>query len=474
MKWYYFSLGVALLTTACTPSCPVKNCDTYAEAPDPSPDASADWSKVSNQLNVSFGNTDTRYAKSSIPAMEKTKAWTGSGWRGERVSAQVVLWSAADIEQIECEFTPFHSGKNTLDAGIAQARFVRYVLTDAFGTGCGYRKPEDYPVSLSPDMLDSLDCFNLEANTTRPVWLTFDIPADAHPGIYTGKLTVFARNQKMQKLNISLEVLPQTLPKSKEWKYHLDLWQHPSAVARVNNVKPWSEEHWRLLEMQMKILADAGQKVITATLNKDPWNHQCYDAYEDMILWTKNANGTWTYDYTVFDRWVELMLQLGITKMINCYSMIPWNNELHYYNAATGTQINISAKPGSKEFVELWTPFLKDFRKHLEEKAWLNITNIAMDERNPPDMLIALDLLQKVAPEFGVSLAGHSYKEYPFLKDLCVAFGEPFEDADLANRKQNGLNSTVYVCCGPEFPNTYTFSNPAEATYIAWYVAATG
>ncbi len=25
----------------------------------------------------------------------------------------------------------------------------------------------------------------------------------------------------------------------------------------------------------MKPLADAGQKVVTATLNKDPWNNQC-------------------------------------------------------------------------------------------------------------------------------------------------------------------------------------------------------
>ena len=40
------------------------------------------------------------------------------------------------------------------------------------------------------------------------------------------------------------------------------------------------------------MLADAGQKVVTATLNKDPWNHQCFDAYEDMIRWTTRADGT--------------------------------------------------------------------------------------------------------------------------------------------------------------------------------------
>ena len=357
-----------------------------------------------------------------------------------------------------------------MDAGIAQARFVRYVLTDIFEPGCGYRKPEDFPSSLSPDMLDSLSCFNLEAKTARPVWLTFDIPADAQPGLYAGAVNIYARNQKTQKLNISLEVLPQTLPGAEEWAFHLDLWQHPSAVARVNNVKPWSEEHWKLLEAPMRMLANAGQKVITATINKDPWNNQCFDAYEDMIIWTKNADGSLMYDYSVFDRWVEFMMQLGITKMINCYSMIPWNNELHYYDVSVGNLVNISAKPGTKEFAELWTPFLKDFRRHLDEKGWLNITNIAMDERSPQDMKAMLELLNKVAPEFGVSLADNhkSYRQYPFLKDICIVFGATFDEADIAYRSRHQLISTFYVCCSEKFPNVFTFSDPAEAAYIAW------
>ena len=475
MKWYYYVLLVALMA-ACTESRPAKTCGTYAESPDPAPDTLADWSKVSKQLNVSFGDIDTRYARSSIPVNEKVTGWRGSGWRGERISAQVALWSAADIEQVECEFTPFVSDVGVMDAGIAQARFVRYVLTDIFEPGCGYRRPENFPVSLSPDMLDTLKCFNIEAKTTRPVWLTFDIPADAKAGVYSGTLNIYALNRKMQKLNISLEVLPQTLPDAKEWEFHLDLWQHPSAIARVNNVKPWSEEHWRLLEAPMKMLAQAGQKVITATINKDPWNVQCYDAYENMIVWTKNIDGSWTYDYSVFDRWVELMMRLGVTGMINCYSMIPWNNELRYYDAAAEKDVDVRARPGSKEFVDLWTPFLADFRRHLAEKGWLGITNIAMDERSPQDMKATLELLNRVAPEFGIALADNhkSYRQYPYLKDICIGFGATFDEADLAFRKQNGLISTYYVCCSDKFPNVFTFSDPAEAAYIAWYATAAG
>jgi len=268
--------------------------------------------------------------------------------------------------------------------------------------------------------------------------------------------------------------LPQTLPEPKDWKFHLDMWQHPSAVARIYDVEHWSEEHWKLLESEMKMLVNAGQKVITATINKDPWNNQCYDAYENMITWTKNADGSWMYDYSVFDRWVKLMMNLGVTKVINCYSMLPWNNELRYFDAAANMQVDISAKPGSKEFVDLWTPFLVDFRRHLKEKGWLEITNIAMDERSPQDMKTTLEFLQKVAPEFGVSLADNhkSYKQYPYLKDISIGISATFEPEDLAYRKEHGLISTYYVCCSDRFPNTFTFSDPSEATYIAWYATA--
>ncbi|MDR0799335.1 MAG: DUF4091 domain-containing protein [Dysgonamonadaceae bacterium] len=447
----------------------------FAEAPDPAIVDSA-WGKVSGGLHVSFGSIDVRYSESSVPDVKLSFSWKGAGCRGERVSAQAVLWADEAIERIECEFTPFTSAKAKLPSNIAQVRFVRYVLTDEFGNACRWHDPAVYPPSPAADMLDTLKHFDLNAKTACPVWLSFNIPADAKPGVYTGKLKIVAKNRKPQQLDISLEVLPQTLPRPKDWAFHLDLWQHPSAVARVHNVKPWSEEHWALLEAPMAMLAAAGQKVITANINKDPWNHQCYDAYEDMIVWTKEKDGTWQYDYTVFDRWVNLMMRLGIRKEINCYSMIPWNNELHYRDAAKGTVVDVQAIPGTDSFAEMWSPFLKDFSRHLKEKGWLEITNIAIDERAPKEMQAMLEFLTKTTPEIGVALADNhkSYQLFPDLKDVCISFGAVFDGKDLALRKEKGLVSTMYVCCAHEFPNVFTFSNPAEGAYIGWYTAAAG
>jgi hypothetical protein len=247
-------------------------------------------------------------------------------------------------------------------------------------------------------------------------------------------------------------------------------------VARAQRLKLWSEEHFEAMRPLMQMLAGAGQKVVTATLNKDPWNHQCYDAYEDMIVWTKHEDGSWTYDYTIFDKWVNFMINLGIKNMINCYSMAPWNNEIHYKDAKSGTMTTIKADPGTKAFSEMWSPFLKDFVQHLDKNNWLKITNIAMDERPPAIMDEILGLLQRVAPELGIAFADNhqSYKRYPHIKDLCVDVASAPDSSELAYRKANGLNTTYYVCCSHKFPNMFTFSDPAEAVYAGWYAKANG
>ena len=167
----------------------------------------------------------------------------------------------------------------------------------------------------------------------------------------------------------------------------------------------------------------------------------------------------------------------GIKKQINCYSMVPWGNELYYFDEKTGEELKVKAAPGSKEYAGMWIPFLKDFRAHLEQKGWNKITRIAMDERAPEEMKAMLKLLEDVAPEFGVALADNhkSYKLYPDqLKDLCVLYGDTIGDEDLNYRKSNGYVSTYYVCCGPEFPNTFTFSPPVESVFIGWYTMAAG
>lgn len=468
-------MGLSLLgLTSCESKRPDKECITFEEMKDPTNDTLSDWSNVPEGLQASFISIDERMPKSVAPSVPIQKSVSLSGWKGEKVSGQLLLWSTEAIDQVEIEFTDFESEEDKMSASVAQARFVRYVMTDVFGPGCGHRKPGDFPASLSADMLDDLECFDIGAKTARPVWLTFSIPSDAVAGNYQGKLKLYAEGRSVDDFEIELAVVDQVLPEPSEWLYHLDLWQHPSAVARVHNLEVWSDAHFEKMKPLMKMLANAGQKVITATLNKDPWNNQCYDAYADMIVWTKNKDQSWSFDYTIFDKWVQYMMDLGIDKMINCYSLLTWNNQLHYKDEAKGKVITVELKAQSKEYAEIWSVFLKDFILHLRSKGWLEKTNIAMDERAPADMQAALKVLESAAPELGISLADNhrSYQEYPWIKDICVGAGNQVSKEEIDVRRAKELITTYYVCCSDKFPNMFTFSAPAESVYAAWYAVA--
>lgn len=454
---------------------PKKIYSTFTEMADPNRLEGDIWSNASEKMNVSFVSTDLKFPKSEEPIItENLYQHKVTGWRGEKLYSEILVWSKEAIKNIEYSISDFQSAGHKLDSNIANIKFVRYVMTDEFAGGCGYRTPQDFAESLSQDMLDPITTMDLDAQTVRPLWITVEVPRSTPPGLYRGEITISADNEESKKLLLDIEVQNPTLAEPKNWNYHLDLWQHPAAVARTENLKMWSDEHFEALKPVMKMLADAGQKVITTTLNKDPWNNQCFDPYADMITWTKHEKNKWTYDYTVFDRWVDMMLNLGINKMINCYSVVPWNNELHYFDAVGDSIVNIQADPGSDIFNDVWHHFLKDFKAHLTDKGWLEITNIAMDERSPKEMEATVKMLQKEAPELGISYADNqkSYKKYPFVKDISIAAGAYIDPADIKDRQDRGLTTTYYVCCSDAFPNMFTFSGPAESVYAGWYALA--
>jgi hypothetical protein len=169
------------------------------------------------------------------------------------------------------------------------------------------------------------------------------------------------------------------------------------------------------------------------------------------------------------------MLDLGIRKEVNCYSMIPWNLKFWYYDAAAGKDTFIVAKPGSAEYDAHWRPMLTDFVKHLKAKGWFNITTIAMDERTMEDMKWTIALIKSVDKDFKVSLAGSYHAEIERgLVDLCIASAEVIPAEVLAERKKRGDITTYYTYCREGHPNTFTFSPPAEATWLSWYAAMKG
>ena len=474
----FFSVFAVVALTGCT----CKTVETFEEAADPvalSNEAKEAWDDVKRGMNVAWGTPDLVYSRSEVP-QNLTDSYKATAWKGERVSAQAVLWTAKDIEGVECEISDFVADGATLPASIAEARFVRYTLADKVDKSCLCGRPNGHPAILQADMLDNIEKMDIEENTTRPIWVSVAVPHDVKAGVYKATLKVSRCGLGSKKLPLEIEVIDQELAKPADWKFHLDLWQHPSAVARAEGVDLWSEEHYEAMRPLMQMLADAGQKVITATLNRDPWQYQCFDDYEPMIYWYRYDNDEWKYDYSRFDKWVEFMMSLGVDKQINCYGMLPWGKcILDYQDMRSDAKDNrnrkISTTPQEDKYEKVWGPFLRDFSAHLREKGWLHITNMAIDERKPEDMDVAAAMIKKYAPELGFAMADNhdSYKRYSNMRDVCVGQKHSvMAQEEIASRRANGDVSTFYVCCSTLFPNAFTNSQPYESELLCLYAVA--
>lgn len=402
-----------------------------------------------------------RFTPRQTPSAEDgSSSWKASAWRGERVNGQIVTWSAEERKGLKIKAQPLHGpGKATLPV---RASFVR--ATKA--------KNE-----LLPDIIDdSNQTRDLPAGESATVWLAIDVPANAPAGTYRGEVTVSPRGGASFRCPVELQVLPATLPPPEEWSFHLDLWQYPEAVARWHQVPAWSPRHFALLKPLMQRLAAAGQKAITCTIIDEAWNGQTYDKCPSMVEWRRKSNGTMSYDYKVFDQWVEFMTkEVGMKGQISCYTMLPWSKAVRVFDEKSGQYEKIAVKPGTPEYEKLWGHFLDDFRAHVTRKGWLERICIGMDERPDGQVKALLGVLKAHAPEFRIASAVNAPTgTSSSIEDLSVVLPHAGSvlSGVLDKRRAAGQKTTVYVCCGPAKPNTFTASPPAEGAWLGIYAAA--
>ena len=380
------------------------------------------------------------------------------GWQGERLNAQVLAVSPGGFEELSVEplILTFPDGTRLT----ARLDWVRYTLANG---------------SLVPDILDG-SAPRAFPGCVRPLWLSVDLPRTC-AGTAEGTLRVRINGQ-LHTLPVSAHAQPFRLPEPRDWACHLDLWQHPDAVARWHDVPMWSPAHLALLKPQMQRLAAMGQKTITATLIDEAWDGQTYDRFRGMIAATQRLDGSWAYDYTAFDTWVRFMREeIGLSHAtIHCYTLVPWSLRFAYYSEAAGRILTPRLQPGTPEYEAFWGPFLTAFVEHLRAQGWEADTRLAMDER--PDALLrpAHALARKYAPSLPIVAACNAPSDMnSAFADVSYAYEISEQLFSIAaERRAKGHFTTFYVCCFPARPNTFMASTLAESEWLLPFAAHCG
>lgn len=489
MKKYFFLLGLTLIiplqaqekqgvthSKQQTGQAPFPK-EMYIELPNPVKANPQEW-KSHKGIAAGWGSTDVRYKKES-PVTDLKPTETLTAWRGERISGQIVVVNADKEATLSVDVSDFKHAKtkSMLKKEHLSADFVRYVMTDELNKdrkgGCGRRIATNFDSTLVADAIDPYaKKLTIPAQTSRGIWVKVQVPQNILPGTYKGVISVKNNGKLVQKLPLEINVLDRSLPTPSHWKFHLDLWQNPYAVARYHNVTPWSKEHFDKLRVELQPYVNAGGKSITTSIMYKPWGGQTYDAFNSMVTWFRKYDGSWYFDFSVFDKWVEFMHQMGVNKQINCYSMVPWKLSFQYFDQATNQMQQIETQPGKPEYEAIWGAMLSSFAKHLKSKGWFEKTYISMDERPMEVMLETFKIIKKADPNFKVSFAGNWHPEIEAdLDDYCVALRMKFSDEVKNKRREQGKISTYYTCCTEPAPNTFTFSEPAESEWLAWFAA---
>lgn len=360
---------------------------------------------------------------------------------------------------------------------------------------------------LYGDCLRSDSVVDVEADTPAAVFVRFEIPKDLAPGKYSGIFKVFSTRLfddevLVDRIKYTINVKDIVLPDPAENSLHLDLWQHNCNIARKAGVRNWSDRHFEVIEPYLKALAALGQRCVTAVVSEIPWSGQrCFQDKEtpsnlfeySMISVSRNPDKSYTYDYSVLDRYIKLCFGCGIDREIEVFGLVNnWISVSDGFSNFTDTpeaiRIRYRLPDGSFKYMKKSKDiedYIKALYQHFQQMGWLEKVRVVADEPADHNALRqSLTMLQRIAPGFKYKAAFGRKPFYDEFKDViddfCViitGLTQAAEDWKQIFREDKSHRFTYYVCCFPEFPNTFLSSELLETRYLmilADYFGLTG
>jgi hypothetical protein len=297
-------------------------------------------------------------------------------------------------------------------------------------------------------------------------------------------------------LGFEVDVKDVVLPQPKDFKFYLNLWQHPSNIARKYCVELWSDEHFRILENYILSLAQLGQKTATIVVSEVPWSGQrCYSVLNyisnmfeySSIRVEKDEKGQLILDFSAMDKYIELCFKYGIDKEIEVIGLLniwyfpqdgfgkladdyPDAVRIRYYCQKEKKYKFINK---GKEILD----YIAQLEKHFIQKGWIDLVRIMADE--PHDEFKFADsikLLIETAPSFKYKAAiGRTvfYEKFSEeITDFVPSIHCMFHEWDAYKRmKLKNKGKKLWYTAGETKPNSCIGSHLLENRFIGWLSA---
>lgn len=281
-----------------------------------------------------------------------------SAARNQTVGAQIVLRADSQnrVEMITCSALRGQGGRGSVPATAFRYSFVEYHRVNKNSSHTPKEELVREAPADFPDAFLEEKAVNLAPERNQPVYVQWRVPANTPAGLYIGEISVRLQSGTIR-VPVSLTVYDFTFPE--RTRLLVTNWTNPTSLASFHNVEYLSEAYWRLLQRTASLMREHHQNVIFT-----PWS---------LIRATRGAEGQLRFDFTNFDRWVEIFLKEGFERIelhhVGGREHGQWEDKtfiawpLECRNEGTG---QIEWLP-----LEQWLPALHE---HLRQKGWIERT----------------------------------------------------------------------------------------------------
>jgi len=242
---------------------------------------------------------------------------------------------------------------------------------------------------------------------TGAVFVTVRVPRGAKPGDYTGAVTVSFDGLEPVAVPVRLWVADWTLPDPHRYRAFAGIYQSPETLSVHYKVPLWSAEHWRLIERSFELLGRVGCDLVhVPVINRSQTGND-----EGWVWWVKKADGTYDYDFSVFDRYVGLIRKHLVEPDFICvhvfrspvYDATPAMTRPHFVtqrDAKTGRRSPLRVPDyGTPESLAFWKPVMVRIRDRLKAAGLAKslCLGVLIENRLPP----TLTEFHQIVPEAG-------------------------------------------------------------------------
>lgn len=461
-----------------------------------------------------------RYGQSEDAPATPSQKISLEAARNEYERGQIVVRSdAQDFEVTSVEFTALQNADGeTIGAENLHYHFALYevnIPTDHCGVDW---KPnvQGQPLYAKSEMCDALSnatSISVVKGCNQPIYLEVFVPAGTQPGLYEGQVTVKTSLGDIQK-ELTVQVFDATVPEMKDADFTYYNWMTDLAQGQY--------AEWNAFTTYYKIQdVENNREDFTSDFYKilNNWAEIATDHRQNMVLvntivllekakTTVNEDGTFNFDWTLFDKYVDVWLRHGVTRVAGIH-LVYNGKDWMLKDDGTGHVTHSWEKCSESQKNEWYRQYLPALAEHLESYDLTQYPQFAGTENKtlfdiwcqhsydePHDMklwdyyatmvrtyLVSGDKNVKILDADGSGQFRIHDQKYANKLDICV----PVEGVTATKEQQDYYHAQVaagkefwtYVCLQPDKPWLNRFVGQPDTTYpmLFWYnakIQATG